>query len=110
MDLKNNPPAMARRGIGLAMAVASAWMTNQAWVQAREEGQFSMLAGLAGPAFVVLGIGLVLFKGYRQERLERGEDISQLQGMDLLTPRWKAVLGVALAAMALTYALLTGLL
>ncbi len=110
MDLKNNPPPMARRGIGLAMAVASAWMTNQAWVQAREEGQFSMLAGLAGPAFVVLGIGLVLFKGYRQERLERGEDISQLQGMDLLTPRWKAVLGVALAAMALNYALLTGLL
>jgi len=110
MDLKNNPPPMARRGIGLAMAVASAWMTNQAWVQAREEGQFSTLAGLAGPAFVVLGIGLVLFKGYRQERLERGEDISQLQGMDLLTPRWKAVLGVALAAMALNYALLTGLL
>ena len=110
MDLKNNPPPMARRGIGLAMAVASAWMTNQAWVQAREEGQFSMLAGLAGPAFVVLGIGLVLFKGYRQERLERGEDISQLQGMDLLTPRWKAVLGLALAAMALNYALLTGLL
>ncbi len=109
MDLKNNPPAMARRGVGLAMAIASAWMTNQAWIQARRDGAFSMLAALAGPAFVVIGLGLVLFKGYRQERLERGEDITQLQGMDLLTPRWKAVLGVALAAMALNYALLTGL-
>ena len=95
MDLKNNPPAMARRGVGLAMAIASAWMTNQAWIQARRDGAFSMLAALAGPAFVVIGLGLVLFKGYRQERLERGEDITQLQGMDLLTPRWKAVLGVA---------------
>ncbi len=100
---------MARRGIGLAMAAASGWMTNLAWVQARRDGEFSMLAGLAGPAFVVIGLGLVLFKGYRQERLERGEDISQLQGMDLLTPRWKGVLGVALGAAALNYALLTGL-
>ena len=63
MDLKNNPPAMARRGVGLAMAIASAWMTNQAWIQARRDGAFSMLAALAGPAFVVIGLGLVLFKG-----------------------------------------------
>jgi len=109
MALKNNPPAMARRGVGLAMAIASAWMTNQAWIQARRDGAFSMLAALAGPAFVVIGLGLVLFKGYRQERLERGEDITQLQGMDLLTPRWKAVLGVALGAAAINYAMLTGL-
>ncbi|MBL8977717.1 MAG: hypothetical protein JNM53_04865, partial [Gemmatimonadetes bacterium] len=47
-------------------------------------------------------------KGYRQERLERGEDISQLQGLVLLTPRWKGVLAVALAAMAVNYALLNG--
>ncbi len=110
MDLKNNPPPMARRGVGLAMALASGWMTSLAWVQARRDGEFSLLAAFAGPAFMMIGLGLVLFKGYRQERLERGEDISQLQGMDLLTPRWKGVLGLALGAGALNYALLTGLL
>jgi hypothetical protein len=50
----------------------------------------------------------VLFKSYRQERLERGEDLAGLQGMDLLTPRWKGVLGAALVAMVVNYALLTG--
>lgn len=108
MTLQTNPPPMIRRGVGLAMALAAGWMTNLSWVQLRRDGQFSMAAALFGPAFCVLGLGLVLFKGYRQERLERGEDISQLQGMALLTPRWKGVLAVALAAMAVNYALLTG--
>ena len=108
MDLQTNPPTMIRRAVGLAMALAAAWMTNLSWVQARRDGQFSMAAALIGPAFCVIGLGLVLFKGYRQERLERGEDISQLQGVALLTPRWKGVLAVALAAMAVNYALLNG--
>jgi len=36
--------------------------------------------------------------GYREERLARGEDISVLRGWQLLTPRWRWVLAVALAA------------
>jgi len=110
MTLQTNPPPMIRRAVGLTMALAAGWVTNLSWVQARRDGEFSMGAALIGPAFCVLGLGLVLFKGYRQERLERGEDISQLQGMALLTPRWKGVLAVALAAMAVNYALLNGLL
>lgn len=108
MDPQNNPSPLVRRAVGLGMAAVSAWLTNLSWVQLRRDGQFSLAAALIGPAFCVIGLGLVLFKGYRQERLERGEDISQLQGMALLTPRWKAVLAVALAAMAVNYALLNG--
>ena len=108
MNLQDSPPPTIRRGLGLAMALTAGWMTNLGWVQARRDGEFSMAAALLGPAFVVIGLGLVLFKGYRQERLERGEDISQLEGMDLLTPRWKGVLGVALAAMLANFALLKG--
>ena len=108
MNLQDNPSPLVRRAVGLCMAAVSAWMTNLSWVQARRDGQFSMAAALMGPAFCVIGLGLVLFKGYRQERLERGEDISQLQGMALLTPRWKRVLAVALLAMAVNYALLNG--
>ncbi|MDX2120407.1 MAG: hypothetical protein SF070_04980 [Gemmatimonadota bacterium] len=108
MTLQTSPSPLVRRAVGLAMALAAGWMTNLSWVQARRDGEFGMAAALMGPAFCVIGLGLVLFKGYRQERLERGEDISRLQGMDLLTPRWKGVLAAALAAMAVNYALLNG--
>ncbi len=108
MTLQTNPPPMVRRGVGLVMALAAGWMTSLSWIQARRDGEFSMAAALLGPAFCVIGLGLVLFKGYRQERLERGEDLAGLQGLDLLTPRWKGVLGAALVAMAVNYALLTG--
>lgn len=108
MDLQNNPPPLVRRAVGLGIMAASAWMTSLAWTQARREGQFSLAGALLGPAFAMIGLGLVLFKGYRQERLERGEDISQLQGMDLLTPRWKGVLAAAGLAAAANLALLKG--
>jgi hypothetical protein len=45
-----------------------------------------------------MGLGLVLFPGYKEERLGRGEDISKLSGVDLITPRWWAVFVVGLAA------------
>lgn len=108
MDLQTSPSPLVRRAVGLGMAAASAWMTNLSWVQARRDGQFSMAAALMGPAFCVIGLGLVLFKGYRQERLERGEDISRLHGLALLTPRWKGVLAVAIGAMLINFLLLKG--
>jgi hypothetical protein len=50
------------------------------------------------PAFAVIGLALVVMPGCREERLARGEDISQLSGQELLTPRWWAVLVLALLA------------
>lgn len=108
MDLRDNPSPTIRRVAGVAMAAASGWMISQAWHQAGREGEFSLTAALLGPAFAVIGFGLVLFKGYRQERLERGEDISRLHGLTLLTPRWKGVLAVAIGAMLINFLLLKG--
>lgn len=99
LDLKNAPPPSLRRLAGLGIAAGGAFVTTISWRQALIDGQFSLFGSLAGPAFAVLGIGLILFPGYRQERLNRGEDISHLDGMALLTPRWRAVLaGMGVAA------------
>jgi len=108
MDLQNNPSPLVRRLAGLAITAGGVYMTRLAWVQAARDGSFSSLGGFGGPAFAALGLGLALFKGYRQERLERGEDISKLQGFSLLTPRWKAVLAVALFAGLANFGLLSG--
>jgi hypothetical protein len=108
MDLKHNPPAYLRRLTGLGISAAGAWITQLAWTQAERDGRVSTLGGFGGPAFVVLGLGLVLFKGYRQERLERGEDITRLEGLALLTPRWKAVTGLALLAGLADFGRLSG--
>jgi hypothetical protein len=48
----------------------------------------------------VLGLGLAAFGGYREERLARGESLEGLDGVQLLTPRWWGMLGLAIAAAA----------
>jgi hypothetical protein len=81
---------------------ATAWV----WYTYETEGYYSVKGSMLFPAAAVLGLGGVLFPGYREERLARGEDISKLHGMQLLTPRWWTILGVALAAGAINFALL----
>ncbi len=94
---------------GLFIATIGAILTIWNWNMALHEGHFYFKAAFAGPAFTALGLGLVIFPGYRTERLERGEDISQLSGLALLTPRWWGVLaiafGVGLANVGLMYGL-----
>ena len=51
-----------------------------------------------GPTFVVIGTALIMFPSYKNERIARGEDISALSGLSLLTRRWKIVLSVAIVA------------
>jgi hypothetical protein len=93
--------------VGLLIAAGGAFSFAMAYRQALAYGEFG-IGGIAGPALAVLGVALVLFPGYRQERLERGEDISSLRGLDLLTSRWKAVLVVALLAGLAGYIWLSG--
>lgn len=107
MDLRN-PPALLRMTVGAVIAAGGAFAFLMAHRQVTRTGQFSAFGGLGGPALVVLGLGLLLFKGYRQERLDRGEDISQLTGLALLTPRWRAVLAVAVLAAFAGYSWLSG--
>ncbi len=89
-------PALRPFG-GLFIAAVSGWLSWLAYTQAHRDGEFSMMAGLLGPAFFVIGVGIILFPGYREERLARGEDISKLEGKDLITPRWWTILVIGLA-------------
>lgn len=108
MNLQHNPSPLVRRLAGAAIAAGGVFVTALAWRQLARDGRFLVLGGFGGPGFAVLGLGLACFKGYRQERLERGEDISRLQGLALLTPRWRGVLAAALAAGLVNLGLLSG--
>lgn len=79
-------------------------MTAWGWYTLLTAGSFWPNASAIFPAFTVLGLALILFPGYQEERLARGEDVSGLSGTQLLTPRWWAVLAVALAAGAGNFA------
>ena len=47
-------------------------------------------------AMSIVGLALIIFPSYRRERVERGENIEELEGMKLLTRRWWTILIVAL--------------
>ncbi len=91
---------------GAFIATIGAILTYWSWHSAISVGSFSLKAGFAGPAFAILGLALILFPGYQSERIARGEDISQLSGAQLLTPRWWGVLAVSLGSGALNLAIL----
>jgi len=93
-------PRWAQGIAGLFIALMGGWMTWLAWHQTVRDAEFSLRASFLGPAFVVVGLGLAAFGGYREERLARGESLEGLEGMQLLTPRWWGVLAVALASAA----------
>lgn len=63
---------------------------------ALQEGYFYEKLSFIGPFCFVVGIGMILFPSYRAERMSRGEDLSSLQGWRLITPRWWAIVAVAL--------------
>jgi hypothetical protein len=102
-----SPPAayrprsrLAQGVVGVFIAALGAWMTWLAWHQTVRDAEFSLRASFLGPAFVVLGLGLSAFGGYREERLARGESLEGLQGFQVITTRWRILLAVALAAAA----------
>ncbi len=88
---------MERLG-GILITTLSAILTIWNWHLAISEGHFYFKAALIGPAFTIIGLGLILFPGYRTERIERGEDITQLTGVALLTPRWWGILAISLGS------------
>jgi hypothetical protein len=91
---------------GAFIATIGAVLTYWSWYSAISAGSFSLKAGFGGPAFAILGVALLLFPGYKSERVARGEDISQLSGAQLLTPRWWGVLAVSLGGGVLNLAVL----
>lgn len=94
---------------GFLIALLGASLTVWTWYKAPDEGYFYRKATVLFPAFFVLGVALVLFPSYKEERIARGEDISGMQGWRLITPRWWAVLAVSLGAGVGNYILLSSL-
>jgi hypothetical protein len=86
---------------GLWIAGLGLWLCWVAWRQGSLRGEFSVRAAMLGPAFLVMGLGLARFGGYREERLARGENLEGRSGMQLLTRRWWVLLISALVAAAL---------
>ena len=91
-------PRWKQRLGGALIAAVGGGGTLWLWHVARSEGMIYLKASLLFPAFFVLGAAMIAIPGYKEERLARGEDLSGLSGMQLLTPRWWGVLVVALAA------------
>jgi hypothetical protein len=94
---------------GLLIALLGAGFTGWSWYTAFYEGYFYRKASMIFPAFFVLGLGIILFPGYKEERITQGEDISQIRGWKLITPRWWAIIVLALVAAGANYILLSSL-
>ncbi len=94
---------------GLVIALLGAGLTAWSWHTAINEGYFYQKASMLFPAFFVLGVALVVFPGYKEERIARGEDVSSLQGWRLITRRWWVVIVAALVAGMVNYYLLYSL-
>jgi len=94
---------------GLFIALIGAGFTAWNWRTALNEGYYYLKASMIFPAFCVVGLGLILFPGYKEERIARGEDISGMNGRELITARWWAILVVALVMGFGNYFLLSSL-
>ncbi len=99
-------PRWKQRLAGMLMALLGAAGTWWVWRTAFSEGYYSEKAAMIFPAIAVVGLGLILLPGYREERLARGEDISRIQGRRLITARWWAILVMAVCAGVANYLLL----
>jgi ABC-type Fe3+-siderophore transport system permease subunit len=97
----NEQRNFTRRGqqiFGLIMFAISLAATIWIWYMAFVQGYIYVYASLIFPAFAVIGLGLVLFPDYKTERIARGEDISGMEGIQLFTTRWWAILVIALVS------------
>jgi hypothetical protein len=92
-------PRWLERLGGLFILGCSVWLTWFAWKAAHTEGGF-LSVGAVGPGFALTGLTLILFPGYRSERLARGESLDGKEGWELLTPRWKVVMALAIVLSA----------
>lgn len=81
---------------GFLIFFVSVLFTWYIWNTALTKGYFLVKVAGFAPAAAVMGLALVLFPSYKEERIAKGEDVSKLQGAQLMTPRWWAVLIVAL--------------
>jgi hypothetical protein len=94
---------------GLLMVLIAIAGIAWTWHIALQEGYYDLQASIGFPAFLALGLGMILAPGYKEERIGRGEDISRLSGVALITPRWWGVLIAGIFAGLVNWALLASL-
>lgn len=92
---------------GFLMALLGAAGTYWIWDTALSDGTVYEKGGMLFPACGVIGLGLMLFPGYREERMARGEDLSRMEGWRLITARWWVVVIVAILVGILNLVLLS---
>lgn len=118
MQIETPRPETAHGGIprgrqrlgGAFIALLSGGFLAWTWYTALNRGYFYRNAAMIFPAFLVIGIALIAIPGYREERIARGEDVSRMRGSQIITPRWWAVIVLALAASILNELFLYGVL
>ena len=103
------PPSIKRnyqRIGGAVMVLISLGGIALVWYTAFAKSYVLVYASMVFPAFFFVGLGVIFFKNYKTERVERGEDISQLEGWRLITARWWAILVLGILAGLANFALL----
>ena len=95
----NRPVTRKNRRIAGALIFSGcAAFTGWSWYTFMTKGYCYEKAAVIFPAFAVIGLALVIFPGYREERAARGEDISCMTGLSLITTRWWVILAAAFAS------------
>ncbi len=92
MESNNLPSRNIQRLAGLFIFLVSLFFNIWTWFTAFEKGYYYPKAALIFTVFAVMGLGIIIFPDYRTERINRGEDISSLSGIKLLTLRWWLIL------------------
>ena len=108
--MSNEPVPRWKQQLGGALLMLlGAGFWTWTWYTAFNEGYYYRKASFLFPAVLVVGAGLLAFPGYKEERVARGEDISSLSGLQLLTPTWWAILAVALIVGCGNYLILSSM-
>jgi membrane-bound inhibitor of C-type lysozyme len=93
----------------LVIALGGVLLTWLTWTSAFNEGSYLVKAAGFGPSAIVFGLALIIFPSYRRERVQKGEKVTPGYSFQIITPRWWAILVIALAAGLINLYVLNGL-
>lgn len=91
-------PRKQQRIVGALVFLASTAFTAWEWNNALTKGYYHPKASVIFPLFAVFGLAIMVFPNYTDERIARGEDVTGLSGLSLITTRWWIISAVALGA------------
>jgi hypothetical protein len=98
---------MERLG-GIVIAVMGMLLTVWNWHLALSEGRFYEHAAIFGPVLTIMGLGLVIFPGYRTKRQACSENLDRLSGAASIAAQWWGLLAIAVGSGLINLAALKG--